>query len=233
MRTILSLLFCSLVLLACGGAQIPGATAAALQRSRVAVAFNQCAHKIVYGENVMKVLWNESREQQAVFEGIWNSSAALSDTFASELRRLGLDVVELQDLSPDAPEHASIAESGCTALTSSMYYDRRTPLYLTPGQRKLVQGGGARYLLLWSTGGHIAKAYGSSGVLYLSGDLIVYDLAQGKQIHLEPLVFSTRVRFQKSIREIEANDLALLKQLSVEGVAKVTREEIPAVLGME
>lgn len=61
-----------------------------MRNGNIAVGYLQLEKRIEYNELVYKVLWNEQRSQTAVFEGIWDIDANLSERLSAQLNEQGL-----------------------------------------------------------------------------------------------------------------------------------------------
>jgi len=204
--------FVALFMLAgCAGERVPAQTAATLKREPVAAAFCMNLRRIHYQELVYKVLYNETVTHDSVFDGLWDVDSELSPFWAKQLPQAGLQARSINALVPSS----ELPPGWCQTLGG----EAEPGTLSAPIQKALLEQQ-INYLVLLRAWQFSVSSYSFGGYsqLNIQGELIVHNVRSNRK------EFSEHVSMAGSIgghspRELEANDLALLKQTARELIA--------------
>lgn len=211
-------------------AKLTPEVASALQNGNVAAAFYVEGKKIIYNEMVYKVLWNENRSQESVFEGSWDVDQDLTATFSNSLSAVGLaaqpaDMILLEAALAESFEQSILNTRDSTGMN--------TALSLNDDVKRAFQQAGVDHLILLRAAHFSVQKYsGFSPQFSLRSVLIVFDVRSGQQLYMEPFGLGGKIAVDKSPREVEANGLAKLKAASREWVDVATTSRLPDALGL-
>ncbi len=209
----------------CATARLPVEAAHKMTRNRVAARFFDITKTITYNEMVYKVLWNETREQKATYDGMWDSEQDLSHAFVAELKKLGLDAVNFRDLNTEQQPF----KNRVYALFDKEEGWRE--LELSEDERETLRAEKIKYLIFWCTLGYHGRVVsGFNGNLFMPGRIVVYDIDLGQQILSDSISPGKGLDYKESIREIEANNMAQLRKVSAELVSLGTQKSVADML---
>jgi len=198
--------------------------ATSLRNSKVAVAYVQSEKKIHYQEEVYKVLWIETRTKDVSFEGLWDIDTDLSAYIAPRIGKLGLNAVSLQDVV-SAQEIKSLHE----AIKGG---NRTEPLVLSDGLRSKLMDSGIGYLVTLNSSQIFVNTQIGVKVASAFPWLYVQDIQSNKQLYGDSFPCGGHLKVEKNIREIENNNLALLKSSMKEWLDASISESMPKRLGL-
>lgn len=201
-----------------------------LQNGNVAAAFYVEGKKIVYDEMVYKVLWNENRSQDSVFEGSWDVDQELTATFSNSLSSAGLAAQPADMILLNSSLAASFEQSILNTRDSS---GMNTALSLNDDVKRAFEQAGVDHLILMRAAHfNVQKVSGFSPQFSLPSMLLVYDIRNGQQLYMEPFGLGGKIAVEKSPREVEANGLAKLKAAAHQWVDVATTTRLPEAIGL-
>ncbi|MBT8137971.1 MAG: hypothetical protein KJO54_13225 [Gammaproteobacteria bacterium] len=210
-------------------AKLTPEVASDVQNGNVAAAFFVEGKKIVYDELVYKVLWNENRSQESVFEGSWDVDQEVTTTFAQSLSAVGVTAQPVGRFLSDQSLAAKFKQSILNTRDAS---GMNTAMSLDAEVRDaFVQAGVDHLILLRAAHYRVQKVSGFSPQFMLPSMLIVFDVRSGQQLYSEPFGLGGKIAVEKSPREVEANDLSKLKAATHEWVNTATTTRLPDALG--
>lgn len=216
------LLAVALVLGGCGSPQVPPRTAAGLQSEQTAAVALFSRKSIDYDEQVYKVLYNESESHQSTFEGIWDVDREYTDRWSRTLVELGVNSQPVDKLVQDEQALSELRQAlGSVTLDN--------PLVLSPHVKRALLEKEVRYVAgLRSPGFYVmANSLTPSTCRLIFGVwLVIYDVRAGTQEFIEHLALQGNISINESLRELESNELALLK----ENGAKLFQENVPPLM---
>lgn len=211
-------------------ARLAPEVASDIQDGNVAAAIYVEGKKIVYDEMVYKVLWNENRSQDSVFEGSWDVDQDLTATFSESLSTAGLAAQPADMILLDAALASSFEQSILNSRDSS---GLNTVLSLNDDVKRAFQQAGVDHLILLRAAHFsVQKVSGFSPQFALPSMLIVVDVRSGQQLYMEPFALGGKIAVEKSPREVEANGLAKLKAAAHQWVDVATTTRLPNALGL-
>lgn len=200
-----------------------------LATSSVAAAFYLEGKKINYNEMVYKVLWNETRAQESVFEGSWDVDTEVTDTFSDSLVSIGLSSRPIFELLP-AELHDEFAQ---TVLNTRGADGLNVPMSLVPAVRDALLSENVDYLVLLRGASYHAEKYsGFKPQFSIPSLLIVYDVRRNLQQYDGLFHVGGPIAVEESPREVEANGLAKLKAATDEWIRTATATRMPDALGL-
>lgn len=221
------------VVVCAGCASTPKLTpeiASELEQGAVAAAFYVEGKKILYDEMVYKVLWNENRSQESVFEGSWDVDQEVSATFSDSLGDVGLSARPITDVLQDAALYAEFEQA---ILNTRDVDGMNVPLAMSGAlQGAFLEAGIDYVVLLRSAHYRVQKVSGFSPQFSLPSMLIVYDVRRGTQQYDGMFFLGGKIAVEESPREVEANGLAKLKTATHDWVRLATNTRLPNDLGL-
>jgi hypothetical protein len=229
MRKALVLLIIILLVPACA-TSINRDVADQLQAGKIATAFYMESKRIHYFEVLYRVLWNEIRAQDAVFEGFWDIDHEFSQLMAQNLTRKGLNSLTLQEILQDKEQYKEFVNA--VRITRGKY-GIEAPLTLPQPLLNTLKSRNITHVVMLRClefqVGSFASHFPQGGLPSL---LVVYDINQNKQVYSEPLYMMTyKLAIRKSPREIESNNLLILKKAARKMVAKTLNGPVVGMLG--
>ena len=211
-------------------AKLAPEAASDLQNGNIAAAFYVEGKKIVYDEMVYKVLWNENRSQESVFEGSWDVDQDLTATFSNSLSSVGLAAQPADMILLDGALATSFEQS---ILNTRDSQGMNTVMSLNDDVRHAFQQAGVDHLILLRAAHFsVQKVSGFSPQFALPSMLIVFDVRTGQQLYMEPFGLGGKIAVEKSPREVEANGLSKLKAASHQWIDVATTTRLPDALGL-
>ncbi|HYP75357.1 MAG TPA: hypothetical protein VER12_05375 [Polyangiaceae bacterium] len=202
------LLLALFLLVGCAGERAPARTAAALKGEPIAAAFCMNSRRIHYNELVYKVVYNETVTHDSVFDGLWDVDSELSLLWAKLLPQAGMHASALSALVPSS----ELPPDWCSALGTPS----EAPTLAASIRRALLEHQ-INYLVLLRASQFAVSSYsfGNYSQLIVPGDLIFYNVRTNR-VEFSEHVFIAGSIGGHSPRELEANDLALLKKTARE-----------------
>jgi len=195
----------------CASTTLAPQTANKMQQSRIATAAYVVDKKIVYNEMVYKGLYNETRTQEAVFDGFWDIDQAYTETLTSVLAELNLNAsAASQALSDD--NQARFEQSVKQSLAAAQNSDQYT-FALDSGVRSSLTEAGYDYLVLLRTPHLMVNTTSmiDSATIMIPSALIILDLSENREELNDFLLVQGFTDYEESVRELELNNLALIK----------------------
>ena len=202
-----------------------------LRSSTIAAAFYMVNKSISYNEMVYKVLWNETRSQTSTFEGIWDVDKDLCRVMTEEMMNQHLNTIPIDEVLTDEAIYNDFAD----AMRAPVWVDsKRAPLKLSANVvRKLKQSGIGYVVAVRSVHFYLSTtSMNSFGPMAVPSDLRVYDVNNGEEVYGVNYPMGGRIDWGKSVRNIESNNLATLKEASRKWVRLSTEKELPKRLGL-
>lgn len=203
--------------------------AADIQQAKVAAAFYMEGKKINYDEMVYKVLWNENRSQQSVFEGSWDVDREVTSTFSNSLQSIGFAAEPMHQVLDNSLysefEQAILNTRGSDGMNVSMNLSSEL-------RDTLLEGNIGYVVLLRAAHYQVQKVSGFKPQFSMPSMLMVYDVARNEQSYNGMFPVGGAVAVEKSPREVEANNLAKLKTATHEWVDQATTTRLPDALGL-
>ena len=201
-----------------------------IQDGAIAAAFYVEGKKIVYDELVYKVLWNENRSQESVFEGSWDVDHEVTATFSESLGDAGLTARSVSSVLSDKAAYKDFEQ----AILNTRGADRmNVPMSLNDSLRSEFLDAGVDYVMLLRAAHYsVQKVSGFSPQFGLPTLLIVYDVRRNEQVYKGAFPLGGKIAVEESPREVEANGLAKLKSATHEWVAAATTSRLPEALGL-
>lgn len=228
----LSLLFCALAMFAgCATAPLRQDVSQEMRTCKTAVAYAQLEKKINYNELVYKVLWNESRTQDASFEGMWDIDHDLSQYMVPRVTKLGLHPISIYDVAPQNEINA-LHDNLKGLRTAEGYMISEKKLQLDDSLRKTLMKKGIDYLI--TVDSDYVYIYSQLGVKQGSArtGLRIIDIRTNEQQYFSVFPVAGNFKVEKSAREIENNDLAGFKHMMKEWLDRAISQQMPKLLGL-
>jgi hypothetical protein len=212
-----------LVLAGCGGSpQVPAQTAASLRQEQTAAVVFFSKKSIEYDEQVYKVLYNEHETHSSTYEGIWDVDQEYTERWSKLLVELGVNGRPVDQLLEDKQVLTELRKAlGAVTLSD--------PLVLPAPVKQALLQKNVRYVAGVRSPGFNVMANSltpSTCKLIFGVWLIIYDVKTGNQEYIEHLALQGNISVKESLRELEANNLALLK----ENGAKLFQESVPPLM---
>lgn len=226
-----ALISVAIIFSGCATAPIGKDVSQALRSSKVAVVYAQLNKKIHYEELVYKVLYNETRTQDVSFDGLWDIDSELSNFMAPKVSELGLKVVSIYDFAPKETVldlHRTLSENLLKALTEK---SGLIPLVLSENLRSKLLENGIDYLIVIDSNN--IRVYTQIGVKQgsLRTSMYVQDVRSNEQKYYCYFPVGGNLKVNKSVREIEDNNLAGLKKAMKEWLEASISKDMPKRLG--
>ncbi len=202
----------TLTLVSCGANQVPPKTVQGLQREKTVtvVAFDR--KSINYDEMVYKVVYNETNTHVGSFEGIWDVDGDFDERWSQTLSKIGVQNQVAAEVLGDEAVLAHLREAlGTVSLDDKLVVPADVKTALTTK--------GVRYIAGMRSPGFFIQANSFTPslcqVIY-GAWLVIYDLETNTQEFVEHATMMGNVTIDESPREVEAKNLALLKQHSAQ-----------------
>lgn len=230
-RQIIAGVFLASVLAGCASTpKLAPEVAGELEDGTIAAAFYVEGKKIVYDELVYKVLWNENRSQESVFEGSWDVDHDVTATFSRSLGDVGLSAQSVASVLTDKAAYAEFEQS---ILNTRGADNLNVPMAMNDALRNDFIDAGIDYVMLLRAAHYsVQKVSGFSPQFGLPTLLIVYDVRRNEQVYNGIFPLGGKIAVEESPREVEANGLAKLKTATHEWVAAATTTRLPETLGL-
>ncbi|MGE0407947.1 MAG: hypothetical protein AB7P23_01645 [Amphiplicatus sp.] len=215
----------------CATAQLSPEAKMGLKRGGVAAAFYVEGKKIQYDEMVYRVLWNENRSQDSVFEGSWDVDKDVSGTFAAGLKQAGLSAKPIDAVLADRKLYDAFEQ---VVLNTRLADGKNTPIVMDEALRRAFVEADVDYVVLIRAAFYRAqKVSGFKPQFALPAMLIVYDVARNEQSYSRQIPLGGPISVEESPREVEANGLAKLKTATHDWVRKAATENVPDMLKLD
>ncbi len=219
----------AVVVSACATVPLAPEVSQNLRSSNIATAFYLESKAISYSEMVYKVLWNETRTQRSTFDGFWDVDADLSQAFADETSQLGLNTTPIRTALPNDGDYQALV----TAIQNTRGADgTNVPLRLDEDTTTKLLTHGIGYLMVLRGANFIVSttSFNSSGPVHLPAILIVYDVRTGVEEYSELFSIAGGVKWGDSPRNLEANNLALLRENAPAWVGQTVSNQFPEII---
>lgn len=200
-----------------------------LSTSNVAAAFYLEGKKINYNEMVYKVLWNETRAQESVFEGSWDVDSDVTSTFSDGLTSIGLASRPIFKALPEGL-HDEFVQSVLNTRGADGY---NVPMSMDPAVRDALLASNVDFVVLLRGASFQAEKYsGFKPQFSIPSLLIVYDVRRNTQQYDGLFHLGGPIAVEESPREVEANGLAKLKTATRQWIHTATAARMPEALGL-
>ena len=195
-----------------------------LRGSKLAVVYAQSEKRIHYNELVYKVFWNETRTKDVSFNGLWDIDSDLSGYMTPKVCDLGLNAVSIYDAVSDK-EIKDLHE----ALKSKT---REEPLVLSDDLRAKLIDSEINYLITLNS--DYIYVYSQVGVKqgHARAWMYVQDVRSNDQKYADFFPIGGNFKVEKSIREIEDNNLEGLRVAMKEWLDDSIPRWMPKKLGL-
>ncbi len=219
----------AMILAGCAAAPLSQDVANDLKSGKIAVAYYQKEKRINYNELVYRVLWNEAREHDATFDGLWDIDTDLSNHMAPCVTKLGLNATSIHELVPQ--EELKVLHGNL--LARDPFRDKE-PVKMVLGEslRKALLDKQIDYLL--TVDGDYIYIYTQIGVKQGSARtvLTLLDVRSNEQKYFATFPVAGFFEVEESAREIEDNNLAGLKHMLKEWLSTAVEQSMPKQLGL-
>jgi len=227
---ILLLLFGLVMLISCAAAPVSPDVSKQMVDSKIAVAYAQLEKRINYEEALYRVFWIEHREQNVSFEGLWDIDQDLSTYIVPGISALGLHPISLYH----ATAKQDIAELHQSLKDTSPHYNNgsRKKLVLSDSLRQSLKKNNISYLItIYSD---YIYVYTQTGVKMGSArtQLNVMDVNSNEEKYNDIFYAGNNLKVEKSVREIENNNLAGLKREMKKWLDLAISNRMPKALGL-
>lgn len=225
------LLFVVVTLTGCATPALRPEVSLDLQQSKLAGVFYLEKKTIEYNEMVYKVLWNENRKHVSDFNGLWDIDAEMTEQLAKDMAGLHLDAKPIRAILSEDASYNDLVK----AIQGTRGPDNtNVPLQLGDSTLAKLRKAGIGYLLVVRAAGFniSTTTMNSSGALNLPSILFVYDIKQGKEEYRELMFSGEFVKWGKTPRNIESNDMSILKDASKKMLKVSVENHFPKVLGV-
>lgn len=226
-------LLSSIFFAGCASTTLAPETSSGIQKGKVATAAYTVDKKIHYEEMVYKVLYNETRTQQAVFEDFWDIDKAHTDLLTLALKNLDLDASP--GLTALSEETRAQLEKNIKLSLEAAKQGGPEPFKLENTTRSTLIGAGYDYLVLLRTSNIMVTTTSmiDSATVWLPSSLIVLDLEENRQAYNEALIIQSLASYEESVRELEDNDLALIRKATQKQLAEGLEKRMGDILAIE
>ncbi len=232
MKRVINTLFLLFVLAGCAATSpIKPEVSNNLRSNKIAAAFYMVNKSISYNELLFKVLWNETRTQVSKFEGFWDIDKDLCQVLVKEMTKHHLNTIPIHDVLTDPPAYTAFAD----AIRKPVWNEgERVPLQLDEIVINHLRESGIRYIVAIRSAHFYLDTtpMNSSGPMYIPSDLRVYDIQNAEEVYGINYPIGGRIEWGKTVRNIESNSLAILKESSREWVRLSAEKDLPNVLGL-
>jgi hypothetical protein len=202
-----------MLLTSCAGQTLQPETSAKLQSGNVATMYFMNNKKIKYNEMVYKVFWNETRQQEASFSTLWDIDKDLSAKYSKALIGCGVNSRSAPQLLSDDADYQALAT--CIANTRRKEDGKYPPLELSSKVSEKLNELGIDLLLVIRTTCFVGTTTSMFDLLsvHMPSIIVVYDVNSGMEVFSNLFyVGSGNIRYEKSPREIEKDNLKMLKE---------------------
>lgn len=222
----LTLLACAAGLAACSAPQVTPQTANSLQKEKTAVVVAFDRKSIKYDEMVYKVVYNETNTHFGTFEGIWDVDHDFEVRISEALTKLGVP----NELAAPALEEVPLKD--LRAALGAVNLDEKLQMPADVKQGLVAKG--FRYVTAMRSPGFFVQANSFTPslcqVIY-GAWIVIYDLKTDTQEYVDHVAMMGNITIEESPREVEANNLALIKQRSAELFDEFTTPLVRNALG--
>lgn len=228
----LVVLLSSVVFAGCASTTIAPDTSSSIQQGRIATAAYTVEKRILYEELVYKVLYNETRSQQAVFDDFWDIDRAHGERLTSALDKLELSATPASTALSE--ETYAQFEQTIRQSQESAKRDKPEPFKLEEITRSSLMEAGYDYLVLLRTA-HIfvnTTSLMDSATIMVPSVLIVLDLEANREEYNEYFLLQGFVEYEESVRELEDNNLALIKEATQQRLEEGLEKRLADILAI-
>lgn len=226
-------LLSSIFFAGCASTTLAPETSSGIQQGKIATAAYTVDKKIHYEEMVYKVLYNETRTQEAVFEDFWDIDKAHTDLLTQALNNLDLDASA--GLTALSEETRAQLEKNIELSLEAAKQGEPEPFKLENTTRSTLMGAGYDYLVLLRTSNIMVTTTSmiDSATIWLPSSLIVLDLEENGQAYNEALIIQSLANYEESVRELEDNNLALIQKATQKQLAEGLEKRMADILAIE
>ena len=186
---------------------------------------------IQYDEMVYKVLWNETRTHRSKFEGFWDVDQSLTNAMAESMGEVGLKARPISSILKDKEYGEFVAALKGTRNSDGTY----APLDLAPSTRKAMKKAGIGSIAIVRSAHFMISTtvFNSSGLMHLPSVFVVYDVDSGEQAYAHRFPVAGGVKWGDSVRDIESNNLQILRDSSPVWMQNSVKREIPKIFNLQ
>ncbi len=220
-----------LIFVGCATVPIQPEISSKLKTGKIASTIYFEKKTIEYSEMVYKVLWNETRTQSANFDGIWDVDKDLTEIQIAEMNKKQLNTVSLRTILNDEPSYDAFVK----AIQKTHGPDGRyMALMLDEQTNSRLNQAGIDFVVLVRTACFTSSTTSviKLAQVYMPSILIVYDVNQAKEVHNCNYTMGGNVSYGDSSRDLEANNLSLIKEESKKWVQQSAMNGLPKQLGL-
>lgn len=185
---------------------------------------------IQYHEMVYKVLWNETRSHSSTFEGFWDVDKELTSSMVGAMGEVGIKA---------RPISSALNEKQYSEFVTSLKQTRASdgtnaPLALGPSARRALKKAGIGSVAVIRSSKFFVSttSMNSTGMMNIPSVLIVYDLERGTQEYLASFPIGGGIKWGDSVRNIESDNLKILREASPDWVKASVRRQMPKVFSL-
>lgn len=222
----LTLLACTAGFTGCSAPTVPPRTAQSLQNEKTAVVVAFDRKSIKYDEMVYKVVYNETNTHVGNFEGIWDVDHDFEVRLSEDLTKLGV---------PNERAAPAVDEATSKQLREALSMVTLDEKLRIPAEvKRALVAKGFRYVAGMRSPGFFiqANSFTPSLCQVIYGAWIaIYDLKTDTQEYVDHVGMMGNITIEESPREVEANNLAPLKQRSSELFAEFVTPMVRDALG--
>ncbi|ROT96145.1 hypothetical protein EB809_17115 [Marinobacter sp. R17] len=229
----LLIVICSVAFAGCAST-LPQETSTGIKQGKVVSAAVMLDKKIQYNEMVYKVLYNETRTQEAVFGGFWDVDKDHTKLLTSALQALHVNVDSVSQALPES-EYNDLYERLENSYTDNPQEDPATPFELNETTRSRLLDEGYQYLVLFRTSFIMVDATSitSSATLKLPSTITIIDLVSNGEDYNGSFLPVFYADYDESVRELEDDNLALIKSATQQRLEEGLRHEFSNMLSIE
>ncbi|MDF0750709.1 hypothetical protein NLU14_10760 [Marinobacter sp. 71-i] len=216
MLRLLTVVFSLVVLSGCATPSLTPDIASGIENGKLATAAYVVDKKVTYNEMVYKVLWNETRTQEAVFEGFWDIDQEYTDKLTAAASSQNLNAEPAASVvSPESYEEFEKSVFKSPQLDSE---GAPVGLNLTEKFRTELTQAGYEYLMALRSSGIFVQsnAITDTAILTIPSAIFVVDLSEDKIVHVSDFPIQGFPEFEESVRELEDNGLILIREATKE-----------------
>ncbi len=223
------LIVCAM-LMSCAAVPISPDVSKNMINSKVAVAYVQLEKKIKYEEVLYRVFWLENREQNVSFDGLWDIDKDLSTYMAPKISAIGLHPTSIYNVAKE--EHIADLHKLLKYTHPDFNNGSRKALKLSESLRQSLHRNNIGYLItIYSDYIYIQT---QTGVKLGSArtQLNVMDVNSNEEKYNDIFYMGDFLKVEKTVREIENNNLAGLKREMKNWLDTAISSQMPKKLGL-
>lgn len=229
MLRLIAVVFSLVVLSGCATSTLAPDVASRIENGKLATAAYVVDKKVTYNELVYKVLWNETRTQEAVFEGFWDIDQDYTGKLTAAASSQNLNVEPAASVvSSEAYEEFEKSLFKSPQLDSD---GAPVGLNLTEKFRTELTESGYEYLMALRSPGIFVQANAITDIanLTIPSAIYVLNLSDNKIVHISDFPIQGFPEFEESVRELEDNGLLLIREATEERLDKGLQEHLKSM----